>query len=166
MYNLSKDSEKSIFDGESESEVANEREYLIDIARKTWSYFKENQVNYLPADNFQEDRKEKVAMRTSPTNIGFSLMAAIVSYDLHFENLENTIEFINNEINSVDMLKKWNGHLYNWYDLKNMQPLAPFDISSVDKWEFRRVFIYGKSIFLKDCLNGNNCGKNDSIKKI
>ena len=49
------------------SEHRENREYLIDLAKKTWLYFKENQVNYLPADNFQEDRKEKIAMRTSPT---------------------------------------------------------------------------------------------------
>ena len=163
MYDISKDLEESISNESSENKEKNDNEYLIDIARKTWSYFKENQVNYLPADNFQEDRKEKVAMRTSPTNIGFSLMSAIASYDLHFENLENTIEFINNEINSVDMLKKWNGHLYNWYDLKNMQPLAPFDISSVDSGNFVG-YLFTVKAFLKDCLNEIR-GKNNSKKR-
>ena len=137
------------------SEHRENREYLIDLAKKTWLYFKENQVNYLPADNFQEDRKEKIAMRTSPTNIGFSLMSAIASYDLHFENLEDTIEFINNEIDSVDMLKKWNGHLYNWYDLKTMQPLPPFDISSVDSGNFVG-YLFTVKAFLSDCLDKTN----------
>ena len=137
------------------SEHRENREYLIDLAKKTWLYFKENQVNYLPADNFQEDRKEKIAKRTSPTNIGFSLMSAIASYDLHFENLEDTIEFINNEIDSVDMLKKWNGHLYNWYDLKTMQPLPPFDISSVDSGNFVG-YLFTVKAFLSDCLDKTN----------
>jgi cyclic beta-1,2-glucan synthetase len=170
MYNISKESKKVILDEKfsSEEKIIKEyrrkdeygghrenREYLIDIAKKTWLYFKENQVNYLPADNFQEDRKEKIAMRTSPTNIGFSLMSAIASYDLHFENLEDTIEFINNEIDSVDMLKKWNGHLYNWYDLKTMQPLPPFDISSVDSGNFVG-YLFTVKAFLRDCLDETN----------
>ena len=152
MYNISKESKKVILDEKFSNEEKIIKAYLIDIAKKTWLYFKENQVNYLPADNFQEDRKEKIAKRTSPTNIGFSLMSAIASYDLHFENLEDTIEFINNEIDSVDMLKKWNGHLYNWYDLKTMQPLPPFDISSVDSGNFVG-YLFTVKAFLRDCLD-------------
>ena len=48
-------------------------DYLRRIGKKTWDYFKENinkKNNFLPPDNYQEDRKEKVAFRTSPTNIG------------------------------------------------------------------------------------------------
>ena len=47
--------------------------YCIEIAKRTWQFFKDNineKNNYLPPDNYQEDRKEKVAYRTSPTNIG------------------------------------------------------------------------------------------------
>ena len=47
--------------------------YLRKIGKKTWDYFKDNineKNNFLPPDNYQEDRKEKVAFRTSPTNIG------------------------------------------------------------------------------------------------
>ena len=163
MYNISKESKKFIFDEKFSSEEKIIKAYLIDIAKKTWLYFKENQVNYLPADNFQEDRKEKSAKRTSPTNIGFSLMSAIASYDLHFENLEDTIEFINNEIDSVDMLKKWNGHLYNWYDLKTMQPLPPFDISSVDSGNFVG-YLFTVKAFLRDCLDETL--DSDTISKI
>lgn len=48
-------------------------DYCIEIARRTWQFFKDNineLNNFLPPDNYQEDRKEKVAYRTSPTNIG------------------------------------------------------------------------------------------------
>ena len=50
-----------------------DKEYLKKIGEKTWKYFKENMSeknNFLPPDNYQEDRKEKIAPRTSPTNIG------------------------------------------------------------------------------------------------
>ena len=132
----------------------NSNEYLLDIARKTWDYFKENQVNYLPADNYQEDRAEKLALRTSPTNMGFSLLAAISSYDLKFENLENTIKYIENEITTIEKLKKWNGNLFNWYDIKTLEPLAPFDISSVDMGNFVGD-LYVVKAFLKDIINND-----------
>ena len=53
-----------------------DRKYLNEIGKKTWKFFKENineTNNFLPPDNYQEDRKEKVASRTSPTNIGLRL---------------------------------------------------------------------------------------------
>lgn len=137
-------------------------EYLLEIAKRTWNYFKENQVNYLPADNFQEDRTEKLALRTSPTNIGFSLLAAIASYDLKFESLENTIKYIENEITTVEKLKKWNGHLFNWYDIKTLEPLAPFDISSVDMGNFVG-YLYVVKAFLNDIVN--NVGEEKRVNE-
>lgn len=50
-----------------------DRNYLTEIGKKTWYFFKDNineKNNFLPPDNYQEDRKEKIAHRTSPTNIG------------------------------------------------------------------------------------------------
>ena len=36
--------------------------------RESFAFIEEN--NFLPPDNYQEDRKEVIAKRTSPTNIG------------------------------------------------------------------------------------------------
>lgn len=50
-----------------------EQGYIINVAEKTWKFFEEymNKDNsYLPPDNFQESRREKIAPRTSSTNIG------------------------------------------------------------------------------------------------
>ena len=50
-----------------------DKEYLNKIGEKTWKFFKDNineKNNFLPPDNYQEDRKDKIAPRTSPTNIG------------------------------------------------------------------------------------------------
>ncbi len=113
-----------------------EREYLTIIAKKTWNYFKECMINYLPADNYQEDRKEKYAPRTSPTNIGLAMMSTIASYDLKFENKINTIRLLSNMIDTILKLPKWNGHLYNWYNIKTLEPIIPYDISSVDSGNF------------------------------
>ena len=105
-----------------------EKEFVMDIAQKTWNFFRENLIeeyNYLPPDNFQEDRVPKLVSRTSPTNIGLALLAVISSYDLKFENLDNTINLLEKMINTITELPKWNGHLYNWYDIKDLKPLEP-----------------------------------------
>ena len=117
----------------------NEQDYILEIARKTWLFFKDNineKTNYLPPDNYQEDRKPKIVLRTSSTNIGLGMLSAISSYDLKFESLEDTLNLLEKMINTVCSLQKWNGHLYNWYNLDNLQPLTPRFVSSVDSGNF------------------------------
>lgn len=112
-----------------------EKKYVLDIGQKTWMYFKDNlneRTNYLPPDNYQENRKQKVAYRTSPTNIGLALLSVVSSYDLKYESKDDAINLINKIIKSVEKLPKWHGHLYNWYNIEDCTPLIPRYISSVD----------------------------------
>lgn len=116
-----------------------EQEYVLDIAKRTWQFFKKyinEENNYLPPDNYQEDRQPKVVNRTSSTNIGLGLLAVISSYDLKFENFEDTINLLEKMINVINGLQKWNGHLYNWYNIKTLEPLLPRYVSSVDSGNF------------------------------
>ena len=113
--------------------------YLRDIAKKTWNFFEKNikeENHYLMIDNYQENRNPIVVDRTSSTNIGLELLAIISAYDLGFINLKEAIEYINKIIETVSMLSKWNGHLYNWYNIKNLNPLLPRYVSSVDSGNF------------------------------
>ena len=44
----------------------NEKEYLYDVGKRTWLFFKSylnEKGNFLPPDNYQEDRKEKVVFK-------------------------------------------------------------------------------------------------------
>ena len=114
-------------------------DYCMEIAKRTWKFFEENinlENNFLPPDNYQEDRKEKIAHRTSPTNIGLGLLAVCSSYDLGFTSLDNAIELIEKMLETVQKLSKWNGHLYNWYNTKTLEPLVPRYISTVDSGNF------------------------------
>ena len=128
MYKLSLKNEKQL----AENISKNDKEFLLDKARKTWQYFKDNMVNNLPSDNFQPDRKVKRAEITSPTNIGLALMSIVSAYDLKFENLEDTIDRIEKTITTIENLPKWNGHLYNWYNIYTLEALKPVFVSSVD----------------------------------
>ena len=112
---------------------------LEELAKRTWKYFEENlteENNYLIPDNYQENREQKFDSRTSPTAIGFSLTAVISAYELGFIEEENTKELLKNILNSIDSLQKWNGHLYNWYDIKTMKYLYPYFVSTVDSGNF------------------------------
>ena len=141
----------------------NEKNHLLDIARNTWNYFNDyikEENSYLIPDNYQEDRKEKINNMTSSTNIGLSLMAVISAYDLRFIDLEKCIYLLENILNTIDSLEKWNGHLYNWYNIKTKVPLNPRYISTVDSGNFIG-YLYVLKSFLEDLFSKNlNINKN------
>ena len=132
-----------------------DEKYLLEVGKKTWQYFKDNineENNYLPPDNYQEDRQNKIAMRTSTTNIGLGMLAIITAYDLRFIQLEETLDMINKMLNTITKLQKWNGHLYNWYNTKTLEPLLPRYISTVDNGNFIG-YLYTTKQFLIDIQN-------------
>ena len=113
--------------------------YLKEIARKTWNFFESYitaENHYLMIDNYQEDREKKIVNRTSSTNIGLSLIAVISACDLDFISFSVAKKYIENILNTINNLAKWNGHLYNWYDTKTLEPLIPRYISTVDSGNF------------------------------
>ena len=65
-----------------------ERALLRRTARKTWRYFETFVTaaeRWLPPDNYQEDGEApKLARRTSPTNIGMSLLSTLAAHDLGY----------------------------------------------------------------------------------
>lgn len=144
----------------------NEKKYLLDVGYRTWLYFKENlneRDNFLPPDNYQEDRKPRLVMRTSSTNIGLALLAVMTSYDLNYENLNDTIELLYKMMNTVSNLTKWNGHLYNWYNIETLEPLIPRYISSVDSGNFVGYLYVLKQFLIenKEKLQANNIPKEE-----
>ena len=105
------------------------------IARLTWRYFEEftnAENNYLAPDNFQQEPYRGIATRTSPTNIGLGLLSVLSARDMGYIGSFKMIDRISNTISTIETLKKWNGHLYNWYDTKTLKPLKPGYISTVD----------------------------------
>ena len=129
-----------------------EKEYVKEIAKSTWEYFEENltkENNYLITDNYQEGRYPEIVPRTSSTNIGLSILDVVAAYDLNFIELEKCLEYINNIMLTIDSLPKWNGHLYNWYNIKTKEPLNPKYISTVDSGNFVG-YLYTLKMFLED----------------
>jgi cyclic beta-1,2-glucan synthetase len=109
--------------------------FLGGIARRTWRFFETfvgSEDNYLPPDNFQEDPPQGAAHRTSPTNIGVSLLANLAAYDFGYIPVSEVISRTTQTLATLDKLQRHRGHFYNWYDTRTLEPLRPLFISTVD----------------------------------
>lgn len=107
---------------------------LRSTARQTWHYFERfvtAEENWLPPDNYQEDPPQ-IAHRTSPTNVGLYLLAAVAARDFGWMGTVELVERIEQTFATLDKLQKFRGHLYNWYDTRTLQPLEPRYVSTVD----------------------------------
>ncbi len=104
-------------------------------ARRTWRFFERfvgPEDNALPPDNFQDDPVPVVAHRTSPTNIGMYLLAIVTARDFGWIGTTEMVERIEATLSTVAGLQRLHGHLYNWYDTRDLRPLEPVYVSSVD----------------------------------
>jgi len=129
-YWISKDETEAVHKVSEEDE-----QELGRIARKTWRYFEEfsnGKNHHLVPDNYQADPPRGIACRTSPTNIGFGLLATLTARDLGYIGTCGMIDSIDKTISTIERLEKWNGHLYNWYNTRTLKPLRPEYISTVD----------------------------------
>ncbi len=109
--------------------------FLHKMARKTWSFFEHfvgQEDNWLPPDNFQEQPVVLIAHRTSPTNIGLSLLANVSAHDFGYITTGQFLERTENTISTMKKMERYKGHFYNWYDTKTLAPLLPKYISTVD----------------------------------
>jgi cyclic beta-1,2-glucan synthetase len=111
------------------------REQAVRYARLHWAYFDHfvsDETNWLAPDNYQDDPTPAVAMRTSPTNIGLQLMAIISAFELRFIDAEDMTHRLEMTFETLDRLRRFRGHFFNWYDLRDLHVLEPPYVSTVD----------------------------------
>lgn len=112
-----------------------DRAFLRMAARRTWRFF-ETFVgpadHYLPPDNYQEHPTAAVAHRTSPTNMGLSLLAHLAAHDFGYISTRKLIDRISKTLASMGKLERYRGHFFNWYETTTLRPLPPLYVSSVD----------------------------------
>ena len=108
---------------------------LREAARQTWRYFADlvgPETSWLPPDNLQVSPPAGLALRTSPTNIGLGLLGAQAAYDFGFVTIDMVVERTQRALAAIEALERYNGHLFNWYDLSTLKPLEPRYVSTVD----------------------------------
>ena len=114
---------------------AKDERRLRRLARRTWFFFEKfvgPGDQWLPVDNYQESPREQTAHRTSPTNIGMMLLSTLSAYNFGYISAGELLLRLRNTLDSVARLEHYRGHLLNWYETKNLQPLLPRYVSTVD----------------------------------
>lgn len=115
------------------------REHECDLARRHaeryWRFFERYataETHWLAPDNVQSAPEERVALRTSATNIGLQVLATVSAHDLGLLTIAALLQHLEPLFDTIESLDKDHGHLYNWYSLEDLSVLQPAYISTVD----------------------------------
>jgi hypothetical protein len=113
---------------------AKDQALLRRSALRTWRLFREfstPEENWLIPDIVQEPAS-LIVHRISTTNLGLLLNSRLAAMDIGFVTLPEFVADTEKTLESVDRMPKRNGHLYNWYETRTLEPVKPRFISSVD----------------------------------
>lgn len=116
--------------------VDNEKRYeLVNELKQMFKYYDDfcnEENNYLPPDNVQFAPVYREALRTSPTNIGLMLLSMLTARDFSVISTYKLYNIIAGTISTVEKLEKYHGNLYNWYDIRSLEKLPSYFVSTVD----------------------------------
>lgn len=144
------------FPAEKKSLKPEETQEVKKWAKDTWNYFDTlitPDNHYLVPDNYQLNRESKADYKTSPTNIGYSLTAIISASELGFITREDALLRLTNVISTIEKLEKWNGHLFNWYQISDLNKLPNYFISTCDSGNFVACLYVVKGFLAKHQLD-------------
>ena len=116
--------------------------FLQQQALYLWRYFLEfgdERNHWLIPDNVEEKDTFQVR-KLSPTNLGMLFNARQAAYELGFLTLPEFVRATLGTLVTYDRLEKHRGHIYNWYDIETLQPIAPLTISAVDSGNLAASF--------------------------
>ena len=86
------------------------------VARRTWRYFEQfntERTSWLTPDNYQEKPVERLAERTSPTNIGLGLLADLAAWDFGYATAGVVTERIGKTVATLGKLERLpHGHFF------------------------------------------------------
>lgn len=111
-----------------------DKKFLQDQALHIWRYFLEfgdEKNHWLIPDNVEEKNTFQVR-KLSPTNLGMLFNARQAAYEFGFLTLPEFAKFTLGTLTTYDQLEKQRGHIYNWYNIETLSPIAPFIVSAVD----------------------------------
>ena len=114
--------------------TADDRLFLQQQALHIWRYFQEfggEKNHWLIPDNVEEKGMFQVR-KLSPTNLGMLLNARQAACEFGFLTLPEFAEATLGTLDTYDRLPKQRGHIYNWYDIETLEPIAPLTVSTVD----------------------------------
>ena len=108
-----------------------QRRSLLDSAKRICRFFdRHGDANGFIPDSVHENGATD--RRFSPTNLGLLLNARVAAVCLGQQTLPEFIAATRASLDGLNRLAKFRGHLFNWYDLDTLQPLAPRFVSTAD----------------------------------
>ncbi len=113
--------------------------FLTEQAKDMLEFYQANineGTHFLPPDNIQFSPVRSVAMRTSPTNMGFYLVALLAARDLEIIDSPTLYNKLESTLTVIEGLDKYKGNLYNWYDLNDLSVIGDRYVSTVDSGNF------------------------------
>ena len=119
-----------------------QHEFLREMALRTWRFFYEYggpAHNYLVPDNVEEDGLFEAA-RVSPTNFGLLLNGRQAAHTFGYLTVPEFVGLSHASLDTFDRMEKRNGHIYNWYDTRTLEPIPPRVVSSVDSGNLAASF--------------------------
>ena len=125
-----------------QSLTGKQQEFLREMALRTWRFFYEYGGaghNYLVPDNVEEDELFEAA-RVSPTNFGLLLNARQAAHTFGYLTAPELVDLSHRSLDTFDRMEKRNGHIYNWYDTRTLEPILPRVVSSVDSGNLAASF--------------------------
>lgn len=115
-----------------------ERLYLRTVAARTYWFFLDfatKEEQWLMPDHFQEEpsnKRHSHGLGISPTNLGMYLLALSGARTMGLSSISDYCERMTRALQSMQRMDRYRGHFFNWYELRELSPLAPRYISSVD----------------------------------
>lgn len=127
-----------------------ERQTLYGYVERMWRYYADfvtEAEHFLPPDNYQSAPVATLAHRTSPTNIGLYLLSTLAARDFSLISSKELAIRAEQTLSTVEMLPKWHGHLYNWYDTQTAELIGMPYVSTVDSGNFVTALLaFGEGI--------------------
>ena len=119
-----------------------DRAFLREQALLLWRFYADfggPDNRWLIPDNVEE-RDLLQVRKLSPTNLGMLLNARQAACELGFLTVPEFVEASLGTLATYDLLDKHRGHIFNWYDIETLQPVAPLTISTVDSGNLAASF--------------------------
>ena len=122
------------------------------IARRTWLFFEDLVTpsdHWLIPDNWQKNRDDTLAHRTSPTNIGLQILSTFAAHDFGYLSASGVVDRLEPTFATLLRLHRYRGHFYNWYDTRTLVPLVPAYVSTVDSGNLAGYLLTARSGLLQ-----------------
>ncbi len=114
--------------------TAADREFLEEQVLEIWRYFDEfggEQNHWLIPDNVEEKGAFQIR-KLSPTNLGMLFNARQAAHEFGLLTLPEFAAATIATLGTYERLPKYRGHIFNWYDIPTLEPIAPRIVSAVD----------------------------------